>query len=79
LVDIYQRFGGTSRLDSQDGRVKFEDADSVPSDTLELTYQTIKHTVPEHIKRCGQISNIISLMTVNELNFVMARQRVFLN
>lgn len=76
---IYQRFGGTSRLDSQDSRVKLEDADSVPSDTLELTYQTIRRTVPKHTKRCGQISNIISLKTVNELNFVMERQCIFLN
>ena len=79
MVDIYRRFGGTSLLDSQDSRVKFEDADSVPSDALELTYQTIRHTVPERTKRCGQMSDIIYLKTVNELNFVMERQCVFLN
>jgi len=51
----------------------------VPSDALELTYQTIRHTVPERTKRCGQMSDIIYLKTVNELNFVMERQCVFLN
>ena len=66
------------RLDSQDSRVK-RDADSVPSDTLELTCHTLRRTVPEHTKRCGQISDIISLKTVNELIFVLERLCVFLN
>jgi len=60
-------------------RIVKRDADSVPSDTLELTYQTVRRTVPEHTKRCGQISNIISLKTVNELKFVLEKQCVFLN